>query len=151
MLLSIAVVGTMAFTYFYFRLTGRMHGRFEGSDTYSVEESLPYIGAGQIWYRRSDPFAPFINKEEEPIRILEYRANAYDGWVRFMVDGELRIERVSELVTEYMLDEFNDMGEAAFFVDVQPDLEVEPEEPPSIPSKSVVSIKGKDYILSPVR
>ena len=131
----------MTFVYFCLRLTGRMHGRFESNDTYSAEESLPYVGAGQIWYRRSDSFAPFINKEEEPIRILEYRANAYDGWVRFMLDGELRIERVSELVTEYMLDEFNDMD---------PDTETTPEELPTVPSKSVVSIKGKDYILSPV-
>ena len=152
MLLSLVVVGTMALVYLSFRLSGRMHNRLKEED--DADESLPYVGAGQLWYRRSGPFEPFINKEVEPIKILEYRSNTYDGWVRFELDGQIHTERVSELVSTYTMDEFDDMIEVTK-VEVQPEIELSVAEEveemvPSVPSKNIVSIDGKEFVLTPV-
>lgn len=149
MLLSLVVVGTMALVYLSFRLSGRMHNRVKDDD--DADEALPYVGAGQLWYRRTGPFEPFINKEAEPIKILEYRSNTYDGWVRFELNGQLRTERVSELVSTYTMDDFDDMVEVTK-VEVQPELELPAAEEmvPAVPSKNIVSIDGKEFVLTPV-
>ena len=149
MLLSLVVVGTMALVYLSFRLSGRMHNRVKEED--DADEALPF-SAGQLWYRRTGPFEPFINKEAEPIKILEYRSNTYDGWVRFELDGQLHTERVSELVSTYTIDVFDDMIEVTK-VEVKPEIELpvaEEEMVPSVPSKNIVSIDGKEFILTPV-
>ena len=157
MLLSIVVVGTMAFVYLCFRLTGRLQSQTrnhkEESDLLYV---APNIRAGEIWYTRTGEYEPYINKEVEPIRILEYRVNGYDGWIKYELNGEPVVKRFSEFVINHMTDEFNDIIQLAEPVkEEELELLLEFEEPevevrPEVPSRSVINIEGKDYVLSPV-
>lgn len=153
MLLSLVVVGTMALVYLLFRLTGRMHNR-AGNPQSTNLDYIPRINAGQIWYKRRDYSQPFIDKEAEPIKILEFRVDPYQDheWVRFEQDGEEHILTAWNLMQEYMQDEFNDMVVVPT-VEKQSELEleIEFEEPVvTIPSKNIVSIEGKDFVLTPV-
>ena len=74
MLLSLVVVGTMAFVYLCFRLSGRLQKQVRDYESDgNLSQVAPDIRAGDIWYTRTGDYEPYINKEVEPIRILEYR------------------------------------------------------------------------------
>lgn len=157
MLLPLVVVGTMAFVYLCFRLSGRLQNQVRD---YNADNDLsqvaPNIRAGDIWYTRTGDYEPYINKEVKPIRILEYRVNGYDGWVRYELDGDSVVKRFSEFVINHMTDEFNDIIQLADKVK-EGDLELllEFEEPEvavttDVPSKNILSIDGKEYVLAPV-
>ena len=143
----------MTLVYLCFRLTGRMHKR----SSITQNEKLDYISrvnAGQIWYKRTDHFEPFIDKEAEPIKILEFRVDPYHKheWVRFEQGEEEGILPAQRLMQEFMQDEFSDMVVVPV-VDKQSELELEIEfEEPAVtmPSKNIVSIEGRDFVLTPV-
>jgi hypothetical protein len=151
MLLSLVVVGTMTLVYFCFRLTGRLHNRSNITQN-EKSDSFLRVNAGQVWYKRRDSSQPFIDKEAEPIKILEFRSDPYHDhdWVRFEQDGQEHILSTWRLVQEYMQDEFNDMVRSSR-VEKQSELELEIEfEEPAMPSRNIVSIEGKDFVLTPV-
>ena len=153
MLLSLVVVGTMTLVYFCFRLTGRMHNRANITPNEKSDYS-PRVNAGQIWYRRTGSSEPFIDKEAVPIKILEFRVDPYydHEWVRFEQDGVESILPTEYLMQDFMQDEFNEMVVLPI-VEKQSELEleIEFEEPVStIPSKNIVSIEGRDFVLTPV-
>ena len=151
MLLSLIVVGTMTLVYFCFRLTGRLHNRSNITQNEKSDYS-PRVNAGQIWYRRTGSSEPFIDKEAEPIKILEFRVDPYydHDWVRFEQDGAETILPAWRLMQDFMQDEFNDMVRSSR-VEKQSELELEIEfEEPAMPSRNIVSIEGKDFVLTPV-
>lgn len=157
MLLSLVVVGTMASVYLFFRLSGRLHSQ---SEDYGEESDLPYVApdirAGEIWYTRTGDYEPYINKEVKPIKVLEYRVNGYDGWIKYELDGEPVVKRFSEFIVNHMTDEFNDIIQLAEPVkEEELELLLELEEPEvaaaaDVPSKNIINIEGKDYFLAPV-
>ena len=153
---SLVVVASMLLVYCIFRLTGRLHNTREQEHYRPTEQdTAPDVRAGQLWFTRTGQYEPFVNTEVEPIEILEYRTNGFDGWVRYEMEGKRVIQRFSEFVVMHMLDEFDDLApEPMPIEEVQPelDLEVEFEEPaaPTIPSKNVVNIDGKEFVLTPV-
>ena len=151
MLLSLIVVGTMTLVYFCFRLTGRLHNRSNITQNEKSDYS-PRVNAGQIWYRRTGSSEPFIDKEAEPIKILEFRVDPYydHDWVRFEQDGAETVLPAWRLMQDFMQDEFNDMVVVPT-VEKQSELELEIEfEEPAMPSRNIVSIEGKDFVLTPV-
>lgn len=153
---ALTVVASMLLVYCIFRLTGRLHNTQEPEHYRPVEkDTAPDVRAGQLWFTRTGQYEPFVNTEVEPIEILEYRTNGFDGWVLYNENGQRIIKRFSEFVIMHMLDDFGDLEpEPMPIEEAQPelDLEIEFEEPtaPTIPSKNVVNIDGKEFILTPV-
>lgn len=152
MLLSLVVVGTMALVYLLFRLTGRMHNTAHNDA--ETDDYTPRVNSGQLWYQRTGTNQPFLNKEVDPIKILEWRADSYEvnwGWVRCEIEGEEHIKSVEWLVEGHMQDDFNDIVHKSF-VKPKPelDIEIEFEKEESKPTGNILTLDGKDYVLAPV-
>lgn len=158
-LLSFLVVGAMALIYISFRLTGRLHNNNSQSEFIEEAPILTRPNSGQMWYTRTGQWQPFINEAEEPVKILEYRTNEFDEWVRFEKGDTIKIETLNDFFSTYMPDEFSDLVKPSdeTFANSKEELmdlviEFEEEAPqPSMPSKNIVNIDGKDYVLAPVQ
>ena len=144
-LLSLLVVGAMALIYISFRLTGRLHNHLiEDDDEYEVRPN-----SGQLWYKRTGPFEPFLNKEDSPIKILEFRYDkaSDEGWVRCNLNNTESILSVDYLVENYMQDDFKDIPYVPF---KKEELEIEIEFEKEKPAGNILTLDGKDYVLAPV-
>lgn len=155
---SLVIVGALLLAYCVFSLTRQAQDKREGEHYSPVDQDpTPHVSAGQLWYTRTGNFEPFINVEVEPVKILEFRKNGFDGWVRYEVEGVTTIARLSDFVVTHMTDEFGDIKPAPVpVVEKKPDLDIEVEleetpEEPVIPSKNVVNIDGKEFVLTPVK
>jgi hypothetical protein len=156
MLLSFLVVGALTLMYVSFRLSGRLHNTNEKEDDSFVEDA-PFLtrpNSGQVWYTRTGQWQPFINKEVEPVKILQYRVNEFDQWVQYEQGDNVKIESMNDFFAAYMPDEFSDIvttpvkEEVHFEEDV--DYTIEFDEEATVPSKNIVNIDGRNYILAPV-
>lgn len=174
MILSLTVVGSLIILYTGF-VWGKYHtakkrgdstmALYSGIDideTLSGESSYGRPQAGQLWYKRAGDNIPFINMDEAeaPCRILSYRAcedptHTRREFVKYERAGEEHITSIADFYDRYMMDEFNDIKVAVEEEAPEEQLEllVEFEEPVKKKETSVgnvVSIDGKNYVLSPV-
>lgn len=155
LLLSVATVGVVLLVFLCFRVANTLNRVDELHDVVDEDDDKPFVPrpfAGQLWYTRTGDHHPFINKEIAPVTVLEYRANVDGEWIRFMRDGEEFIENLEKFRSYYTHDEFNDMVTFRPAAEEELEIEVELEEdkPAANPFQSMVSIEGKNYILSPV-
>ena len=159
-------VGVLLLIYFVHRVVSNLHQRnssnneLEGwiDNMQDYNEELPRVtrpNAGQLWYRRTDDYQPFINTDIEPVKILEYRHSDSGHWVKYELSGNTSIELFDNFRIKYMADEFDDIKPAVVKAPKKEEQELEllvefEETEHQVPNKNVVTLNGQDYVLAPI-